>query len=74
MSDLTTDSVMTEAELADAKLFDEIDQLQVRMRVEREARKHLAAKLAKQDIDIERLRAQLEEKTTRFQTLPRKSA
>ena len=69
MNDLTTDSVMTEDELADAKLFDEIDQLQVRIRVEREARKHLVAKLAKQDIDIERLRVQLEAKMKQFRTL-----
>lgn len=69
MNDLTTDSVMTEDELADAKLFDEIDQLQVRIRVEREARKHLVAKLAKQDIDIERLRVQLEAKMKQFRTV-----
>lgn len=67
-----TDTITT-AELHDVALFDEIDLLVVRIKVEKDARKFLVEKLAKQDRDIEKLRLKLAEKTTRFQTLARQT-
>jgi hypothetical protein len=65
--DVSTDA-LTAAESDDLKLFDEIDQLMLRLHVERDARKHLLEKLAKQDAVISRMCEELSTKTHRFQT------